>query len=175
MKTIIRGIIAFLLIINISFAYQPIAKVSLDDLHFLIGDWEAVGQGKANEAKGGFSFTFDLQDKVIVRRNHAEYPEEQGRPATKHDDLMVIYADNTTELIRASYFDNEGHAINYKVEISADKQIVTFISDPISSQPRFRLTYTKQKDGNLSGKFEIAPPNKHDAFANYLEWTARKK
>jgi len=35
------------------------------------------------------------------------------------------------------------------------------------------LTYRKASDTALSGKFEIAPPDK--PFATYLEWSAQKK
>ena len=59
---------------------------SLDDLRFLIGEWEGTGGGGPGSGKGTFSFALDLQDKAIVRRNQAEYPATADRPAVRHDD-----------------------------------------------------------------------------------------
>jgi len=78
-----------LLIINPVFAQKP-TKNSLDDLRFLIGEWEGVGGGGPGEGKGVFSFAFDLQNKAIVRKNYAEYPATASRPAVRHEDLIVI-------------------------------------------------------------------------------------
>jgi hypothetical protein len=147
---------------------------SLDDLRFLIGEWEGVGGGGPGAGKGTFSFAFDLQDKVIVRKNHAEYPATAGRPAVKHDDLIVIYLDGASNQILANYFDSEGQQINYKVTPSSDHEAATFLSEPSASQPRYRLSYRRLKDGTLNGKFEIALPGQAEAFKTYLEWSARK-
>jgi len=58
---------------------------------------------------------------------------------------------------------------------SADQDAVTCLSEKSGSQPRYRLSYAKLKDGTLRGRFEIAPPGQPEAFKTYLEWTARKK
>jgi hypothetical protein len=164
-----------LLLLSLADARQSPKPSSLDDLRFLIGEWEGVGGGGPGSGKGLFSFAFDLQNKVIVRRNYAEYPPTDGRPAVRHDDLIVIYLDRASNQILANYFDSEGQQINYKVTPSSDHEAVTFLSEASASQPRYRLSYKKLKDGTLSGKFEIAPPWQPDAFKTYLEWTARKK
>ena len=164
-----------LLLLNLAVAQGPSAKMSLDDLRFLIGEWEGVGEGGPGSGKGVFSFAFDLQNKVIVRKSYAEYPASVSRPAVRHDDLIVIYIDGASNQIVANYFDSEGQQINYKVLPSTDQQAVTFLSEPSTIQPRYRLSYMKLKDGALSGKFEIAPPGQSEAFKKYLEWIARKK
>jgi len=149
--------------------------VSLDDLRFLIGEWEGIGEGGPGTGKGVFSFAFDLQNKVIVRKNYAEYPATTSRPAVSHDDLMVIYLDRASNQILANYFDSEGQQISYKVIPSSNHEAVTFLSEPSPSQPGYRLSYKKLKEGTMSGKFEIAAPGQPDAFKTYLEWGARKK
>jgi hypothetical protein len=164
-----------LLLLNLVVPQQSSAKISLDELRFLIGQWEGVGEGGQGAGKGIFSFAFDLQNKAIVRKNYAEYPSTASRPAVRHDDLMVIYLDRASNQILANYFDSEGQQINYEVTPSSDQQAVTFLSEPSTSQPRYRLSYIKLKDGTLSGKFEIAPPGEPEAFKKYLEWIARKK
>src|SRR5215470_5224846 len=137
---------------------------SWDQWRPLVGQWQAAGKGSPGEGAGGFSFAFDLQNKVLVRKSHTHYPAAQGRPAFSHDDLMVIYADDGAHKFRADYFDNEGHVIRYTAEFSPDGKTLTFISDPAPSQPVFRLTYTMPDATALHIKFEIAPPKAPQDF-----------
>lgn len=167
--------VTLLLLMTLVVAPQSSKTHSLDDLRFLIGDWEGVGEGGPGAGKGVFSFAFDLQNKAIIRKNYAEYPATANRPRIRHDDLMVIYFDGVSHQIRANYFDSEGQQINYQVTPSSDNEMVTFLSQPSGSQPRYRLSYKKLKDGMLGGKFEIAPPGQPEAFKTYLEWSGRRK
>src|SRR6266481_7240139 len=91
---------SLLLLVNPVRAQKSLTN-SLDDLRFLIGEWEGAGGGGPGSGKGTFSFTSDLQNKVIVRRNHAEYPATADRPAVRHDDLIVIYLDGASNQILA--------------------------------------------------------------------------
>jgi len=110
-----------------------------------------------------------------VRRNHAELPAANGRPAAVHEDLMVIYKSQDGKSAKAIYFDSEDHVINYTATFSPDKQTLTFISAAAPGAPRFRLTYQKEAEGRIAIKFEIAPPGKPEEFKAYLEGKARKK
>jgi hypothetical protein len=166
---VLSPIVVLLLLLNLAVGQESSAKLSLDDLRFLIGEWEGVGAGGPGLGKGVFSFSLDLQNKVIIRKNYAEYPPTASRAAVRHDDLMVIYLDRASNQILANYFDSEGQQISYKVTPSSDNETVTFLSEPSASQPRYRLSYTRVNDGTLKGKFEIAPPGQPDAFKTYLE------
>jgi hypothetical protein len=139
-------------------------------LDFLIGDWEAIS--KPGEGAGSFSFTREAQGRVLVRRNHAEYPAADGRPAGAHDDLMVIYQDGGS--LRADYFDNEGHVIHYVAQGGAEGE-VTFVSEAGADGPRYRLSYARNPNGNVRGKFEIAPPGNPNGFTQYLAWEAKRQ
>src|SRR6266404_7028366 len=63
----------------------------LAPLQFLIGEWEGIGDQAG--ATGGFTFAPGVQDRVIVRTNYSNTPAIGGKPASRHDDLMVIYID----------------------------------------------------------------------------------
>ena len=141
---------------------------------FLMGEWVGEGGGGPGQGSGTFTFALDLQGRVLIRKNHADYPATKDRPASSHDDLMVIYQD-AGKATRAIFFDNEGHVINYSVEFSASGDQVVFLSDQIPDVPRFRLTYSKAPAGKLTILFEIAPPGKPDAFSAYITATARRK
>ena len=138
-------------------------------LRFLLGEW--VPDGPATAGVGHFEFTSDVQGKVMIRRNHADYPAAKPRPAVNHDDLMVIYPEGD---VRAIYFDSEGHVIHYTMEAGAPGA-VTFVSETVPNTPRFRLSYKKLPDGRLSGKLELAQPDTPKEFKTYLEWTAKRK
>ena len=142
---------------------------------FLIGSWNAAGRGDPGEGAGGFSFAFDLQKRVIVRKSHTDYPAAANRPAFAHDDLMIIYPAGAQPEFKADYYDNEGHVIHYAIEFSNDGRTCTLVSDITAAQPRFRLTYTQIKAGQVAIKFEIAPPNDPEKFKVYVEGTAQKK
>ena len=137
---------------------------------FLIGHWSGEGSGQAGAGSGSFSFTPDVQGKVLVRKSYAEYPAQGGKPAYRHDDLMIVYRDETSRQLRAIYFDNEDHVIRYTAK-AADGGIV-LVSDGGANEMRYRLTYTPDGKDRVKLKFEIAPPGKE--FATYIEAAARR-
>jgi len=145
---------------------------ALTPLQFLLGEWEAIGGGAPGEGSGACTFAGGLQDRVILRTNHAEYPASGGRPASRHDDLMVIYVDAGSQ-VKADYYDSEDHVIRYLVQSPRSGEVV-FLSETMPSVPRYRLTYKLADNGTLDGRFEIAPPGKLEAFETYLSWSARK-
>jgi hypothetical protein len=138
----------------------------------LIGFW--VGEEDSVQGSSHFSFLPDLRDKVLVRKNHAEYPATKDRPAIVHDDLMIIYGDSEADR-NAIYFDNEGHVIEYTVSFSQDRKAAVFVSRATAGAPRYRLSYFQQGSNRCRITFEIAPPGKPEAFAPYLEGFARRK
>ena len=132
----------------------------------LAGEWAGEGSGSPGSGAGTSSFQFDLQKQVLVRRGHSEYPASGGRPATVHDDLMVIYP-GAGEESHAIYFDNEGHVIDYTATWSAGGDTLTFLSKPRSGAPQFRLIYKKVDAQTLTISFEMAPPGQN-AFKPYV-------
>ena len=138
-----------------------------------MGDWVAEGGGDTGAGTGSFSFHPDLQGRVLVRKNVADYPAQSGRPAYRHDDLMIIYPDAQGRPARAIFFDNESHVINYTVQTASDGRGAIFVGDIKAGEPRFRLSYRVAGD-KVEGLFEIAPPGKPEAFAKYLQWTAHR-
>ncbi len=139
---------------------------------FLIGEW--VSEGPKDQSTGSFSFAFDLQEKILIRKNHADVPAAKDRPATSHDDLMIVYHGNGPDT-RAIYFDNEGHRINYAASFSKDGSALTFLSDKITGAPRFRLGYVKRGKDSVNITFEIAQPSKPEVFETYLSGSAHRK
>ena len=134
-------------------------------LNWLVGRWVGEGGG-AMTGKGDFSFLPDNDGHLLIRRNVADYPPQNGKPALHHEDLMVIYREGGT--LKATFWDNDDKVIRYS--LSATPEAAVFLSDP-GPGPRFRLTYKPTAQG-LSGQFEIAPPNAPDQFKTYLAWTA---
>src|ERR1700682_2604761 len=91
-------------------------------LEFLVGKWTGVAGEKdtpLGAGQGGFSFEPELNQKIIVRHNHAAYTSGE-----RHDDLMVIYLDTPDGAPRAIYFDTEGTVIPYNLTFLPPAQAV---------------------------------------------------
>jgi len=175
MITMTRTALWWILTVALAFGQQTASPPGpWAPLSFLLGEWVGEGGGAPGQGSGGFSFTADLQEKILVRKNRAEYPATKERPAYSHSDLMIIYPQPDGNKLRAMYFDNEGHVIDYAVEPSNDRSSVQFRSEPSASNPGFRLTYKKTGTNTLALTFEIAPPGKPGGFATYVEATARR-
>lgn len=147
------------------FAQAPPGGDGWKALAFLAGEWTAgnsAGQpGKASA--GGFTFRYELDGKVLVRRSFAEYPAGEGKPAIRHEDLMIVYPGSP---VKAVYWDSEGHVIQYRVAAVAGG--VEFLSDPEERAPRYRLTYRTTGANTADLIFEIAPPGRPDSFQKYI-------
>jgi hypothetical protein len=143
---------------------------------YLMGQWEVDVGGQPGQGTGEFAFYFELDGKVMVRKSRTDFPDTKDRPAFSHEDLMVIYLQpGESRSRRAFYIDNEDHVIEYTAEYSAERKTYTFVSEAIPSAPRQRLTYTREDASHISIKFEIAPPDKPDAFATHVEGSAHRK
>jgi hypothetical protein len=156
-------------------AQQTAASVNWDSLKFLLGKWVGEGTAETGQAGAGFcSFEAGLQGKVLVRKNHSEYPAANGRPAISHDDLMIIYPDNARQQLRAFYTDNEGNVIDYTVTASSDGRGAMFLGDAEPGAPRYRLSYTLTQPDHMTITFEMAPPGKPDQFQKFIEGKIRR-
>ncbi len=165
-----RRIVVLALFAVLAHAVARAQTDPVSPLRFLIGDWQAIDTLPGET--GTFTFKLAVQDHLIVRTNEAIYAATAQHPVSRHDDLLVIYAENGT--LKADYFDSEAHVIRYAVQPRSQNAVV-FVSDLIPREPRYRLTYTTGDEGVLVGSFEVAPPNSPDAFRPYLSWKARRR
>jgi hypothetical protein len=173
----IRLFCMLLFIPLVSSLAQPNASDSTgwNGWEFLLGDWIGGGGGSGpGQGSGWYSFSYDLQKQVIVRKNHAEYPATKDRPAYVHDDFMIIFRE-PKKPVQATYFDNEGHVIRYAATLAKAGNGVTFVSDSSVSGPRFRLTYIAAGSDSTKIEFDIALPGKPNEFAPYIRAAAHRK
>jgi hypothetical protein len=141
-----------------------------DKLGWLTGEWKGDGNVEPGKGGGTFSFSFDLEKNILVRKSHSEYTSDGTKTLTVHEDLMIIYSAPGGNKLKAIYFDNEGHIINYLVS-GSDKK-VTFISEKQENIPEFRLSYTLLDPAIVNVKFEMAPDGVN--FRTYIEGNSRK-
>jgi hypothetical protein len=143
----------------------------LPSLAPLLGKWVAEPDPKQPGVTGWTTFERELGDRVVVRKNHASYPPKDGRPASEHEDLMILFSEDGK--LRAEYWDNEGHVIRYEVQSPAANRLV-FLSEARTGAPRFRLTYAWPQPGKLDLTFEIAPPGATE-FRPYISARLRRE
>ena len=159
-----------LMLIGFYFLSMAQSSVSWTKFNWLMGEWVGEGAGQPGQGNGTFSFNFDLDKKILVRKSHSQYPKAENKPEINHDDLMVIYPDFSGEASKAIYFDNEGHTINYSVACS-EKSII-FTSSKMPNVPVFRLTYTLLDNNMINTKFEMSRDD--DKFITYVEGKSKK-
>ena len=126
---------------------------------YLIGEWEGGHEGDPGQGHGTFTFSFELDQNILVRRNRTVFPTTPEHEGYAHDDLLIIYIEFTGQK-RAIYFDNEEHVIHYEVSLAPEQNNIILESDAIPSAPQFRFTYIRTGDDSLAARFEMAPPGK---------------
>ncbi len=139
---------------------------------FLVGEW--VSSPDPSGSTGGVTFSMDLNEKIMLCRNHAEYPATEKSPAINYQNLGVIFHEGDKP-VQASFFDNEGHVIRYVAQFSKAEDTLALTSDALASAPRFRLSYIKLGGDSLKVNFDIAPPGQPDTFMPYRTGVIRKK
>ena len=166
----------FVLLLTTALPAQPTATpVTWDSIKFLVGNWVGEGTAETGQAgAGSCSFQPALQNTVLVRKNHSEYPATNDHAAIAHDDLMTIYPDRVRQQLRAFYTDNEGHVIHYTVTAASDGKGAVFLGDIEPETPRFRLTYTLNQPDHMTITFEMAPAGKPDQFQKIIEGKMRR-
>jgi hypothetical protein len=140
---------------------------------FLLGEWEGGHEGDPGQGYGRFTFSFELDQNILVRKNQTIFPATKEREGYTHNDLLIIYAE-PTGMKRAIYFDNEEHVIHYEANVSPDQKTISLVSEPAQSAPQFKFTYVKTGEKSMEARFEIAPPGAPGVFTRYLEGTARR-
>jgi hypothetical protein len=156
-------------------AAQQAPAIPWQSVKFLVGQWVGEGTAETKQAgAGSCSFEPDLQNKVLVRRNHAEYPAAEGRPVLAHDDLMVIYPDPSLHQLRAFYTDNEGHVIHYTVTAGSDGRSAVFLGDAEPGHARYRLTYALTQPAHMTITLQRAAPDQPDQFRTIIEGRMRR-
>ncbi|MGA2822163.1 MAG: hypothetical protein ABSE72_01425 [Bacteroidales bacterium] len=168
MKTKFLLTIAFFGFLFTCFGQQ---NLSWERWNGLIGEWVGEGSGIPGQGGGGFSFKFDLNKKILIRKSHSEYLANKDKSANIHEDLMIVYPDSTGTPCQAIYFDNENHVIHYNITCSVKS--IQFTSDKKANAPVFRLTYFSIDDSTVNTKFEMSHDG--DKFMTYIEGKSKKK
>ena len=131
-----------------------------DQLQFLIGSWSSPLSGEPGEGvKGASTFSYQLDQKIVVRNSRAEFAPAPGeKEGLVHEDLLIIFQQPGESGMRAIYFDNEGHIIQYKLSFPTGLAAVMFDSEATATSPRARLVYEAAPDGMLRTEFLVAVP-----------------
>lgn len=168
MKAKLFLLLSFLVFSSTNFAQQT---SPWSNWSWLIGEWKGEGSGQPGQGGGTFSFQPDLDGKILIRKSHSEYPASGNRPATIHDDLMIVSLNYSGQPTKAIYFDNEGHTINYSITYARDSVVLQ--SEKIPNMPVFRLTYSQLDKQTVNTKFEMSRDG--EKFVTYIEGKSIKQ
>ena len=134
----------------------------------LIGNWTGEGVGIPGDGTGNFSFTFDAEQNVLVRKSLYYYLGD--KMYTTFEDSMIIYIENGTPS-KAFFSNKEGFSRTYSILYSG--KTITLITEKLPLTPVFKLTYTLIDDTTLTLKYEIARDGVN--FTTYSEEIGKKE
>lgn len=134
----------------------------------LVGTWKGTNSGEPGQGEGYFTFSFDLNENILMRKGHTVFPGHENQPARVHDDVLIIYKENSAIPDKAVYFDSEGYVLHYNISYS-DNGIIILKSVPEKDSPVFRLTFIKMDNTTTEIKFESAPPDNPENFTIHVE------
>ena len=139
----------------------------------LIGTWKGNNSGEPGQGEGYFTFGFELNGNVLIRKGHTVFPGHENQPARIHDDILVIYKDTSAVPDKADYFDSEGHVLHYYITYNGNSTIV-LTSIPVKDNPVFRLTLIKMDNLTTDIKFEYAMQKNPEDFKIHVEGVVTK-
>ncbi len=151
----------------------PGARALHEMTDYLLGEWVGEASGEPGQGAGSATFEASLDGNVVIRRSRTDFPATGSNPAIHHVDLLVIYAEGG--LVKADYFDNEGHVIHYEVAFAQESATLTFTSPIVEGQPRQRLTYRPLGKDRVEVSFDLAPPGQPTAFKTHVKGVSRRK
>ncbi len=168
--------VLFILVIFLFVLAQPLfAQKSMngwEKWQYLMGEWKGEGSGQPGDGSGMFTLKPKLEGNILERKGKTEIAATPNKPAAVHEDVIIIYKNREGNPVKAIYFDNEKHVINYEITYSDSRIVLT--SEATPGTPRFRLIYEKLEDKLMNTRFEMAMPNAPEEFKMYIEGKSKK-
>jgi hypothetical protein len=136
----------------------PELQPKLAEIGFLVGDW-SNGQGHVSDtggvSTGASKVTIEAGGGVLLRRDHTNLFDRDGKPAGGFNQVMMIYPEAGT--LHADYSDG-AHIIHYVTAEVRPGRSVTFTSTIQPGAPVFRLAYELTAPDALIVTFGMIPP-----------------
>ena len=137
-------------------------SVTLEDLKFLLGEWNGVGKGFGNETSTiESSFKLSIGDKYIEVQNESWFiPTEEKPEGDHHLDKGYISYDKNRKLIVFRQFNIEGYVNQYiLIDSLSDRSNLVFETEIIENftpDGRARWTIKKISHDEIETIFDVA-------------------
>jgi hypothetical protein len=76
----------------------------------MLGEWKGEGSGQPGEGSGMFTLKPKLEGNILERKGRTVIAATASKPASVHEDVMIIYKNREGNPVKAIYFDNESHS-----------------------------------------------------------------
>jgi hypothetical protein len=143
----------------------------LDNIEFLVGNWQGVESDAAGDGIGFRSYTYELDENYIMVRNQSTFPKTEKKPKGEvHRDIGIFsYNSNSNEIIYRS-FNVEGFTNIFILDSSnSSKDKFVFITREIENNPgnwRARVIIEKLSETEFIESFDIATDGEN--YSNLL-------
>jgi hypothetical protein len=132
-------------------------KDPLLGLGFLLGQWKSVSGKVAatgGTSKGTSRFTVAADGWMLLRQDHTDTFDNQGKPTGSFDQVMLIYFEGGK--LRADYGDGEGRVIHYASVEMDPGRMASFVAPASATAPGFMLNYTATTSADPSSGPDLA-------------------
>lgn len=111
--------IAISLLTSICFAIYALdllaaEQIGLDRLHFLVGEWRGVGEGKWGSSSAERRYHLIFGQTFIQGHGRSVYPrQDRNKEGESHESLDIFSFDEQRQRVVLRQFDNEGFVTTY--------------------------------------------------------------
>jgi len=159
-----KKLLIFLVIISTVKTFSQ--ENDLNDLQFIIGNWNGSGQGFGNSTSTiSASYHFIMDNKYIEVKHESIFKPTENNPKGEHHvDSGIISYDTSRNKTIYRQFNNEGYVNQYvlKSELSTATKLIFETENIENFVPGGKARFTIQKisENEIETIFDVSFPNK---------------
>ncbi len=138
----------------------PAEQIGLEDLHFLVGEWRGVGNGKWGNSSVERHYDLVLGETFIQGAGRSVYPrQDANKEGETHESLDMYSFDQQRQTVVLRQFDNEGFVTTYYRNLSTSNQaLLVFESEHLENVPsgwRARVSFELKGNDEFHEYFHL--------------------
>ena len=138
----------------------PAEQIGLDSLHFLVGEWRGVGDGKWGSSAAERQYKLVFGENFIRGHGRSVYPrQDKNREGEIHESLDMYSFDQQRQTVVLRQFDNEGFVTTYYLDLeTGNPDLLIFESAQLENVPlgwKARVTFERKGTDEFHEYFHL--------------------